>query len=138
MDWLLKALAVVRGVVATVWGYVKPLWDKLRAGGNAIIDPPPAAIKWYVIGVLLIALGGGIFGAKVKGWFVADRQAIPAMDHFVAIPRAPSVVTTTLPPPKAAPSKDLAKLELYKAKDLAAKKAARKRKPKPKCDAVFC
>jgi hypothetical protein len=132
MDRLWKALAVVRGVVATVWGYVKPLWDKLRAGGNAVFDPPPAAIKWYVLGVLAIALGGGIFGAKLKGWFVADRQAIPAMDHFIAIPRAPSVVTTTLPPPKASASpKDLAPLKLY-----VPKKA--KRKAKKKCDAVFC
>jgi hypothetical protein len=137
MDWLWKALAVVRGVVATVWGYVKPLWDKLRAGGNAVFDPPPAAIKWYVIGVLVIALGGGIFGAKVKGWFVADRQAIPAMDHFVAIPRAPSVVTTTLPPPSASP-KDLPPLKTLKTAEAKKKTGKGKPKPKPKCQAVFC
>jgi hypothetical protein len=131
MDWN-KARAGFAAVVAKLWGYVKALWGKARVGWNAVIDPPPAAIKWYVIGVLAIALGGGIFGAKVKGWFVADRQAIPAMDHFVAIPRAPSVVTTTLPPPKASASpKDLAPLKLY-----VPKKA--KRKAKKKCDAVFC
>ena len=110
MDWKAKALAlVVRAKNAVVYYF------------NLVIDPPPAAIKWYILATLIVAIGGGIIGAKLSP---ADK---PTAAPVYLMPRMPSVVTTTLPPPSASP-KDLAPLELIKAKDAPKKRKVVKRK----------
>jgi hypothetical protein len=115
MEWKAKLLAGLR--------WVK---DAVVDGFNFVFDPPPAAIKWYVLGVLVIAVGGGIIGANLKG--TDKRAAAPVY----LIPKMPGVVTTTLPPPSASP-KDLTPLKLY-----APKKPTKTKAKKKACDTVFC
>ena len=125
-DWLIAKVRLFVRVTDTAITYAYRWFARLTADW---LEPYiRVAVLTLVVGLVAWAL------------YTVNRKphtTIPAMDHFIAIPRAPSVVTTTLPPPSASP-KDLGPLDLYKAKDLAAKKDVRKRKPKPKCNAVFC
>lgn len=145
MDWLLKAPAIARGVAAKVWALLKALWGKARVGWNMVFDPPPAAIKWYILAVLAIAVGGAVIGSTVNEWRIAAK---PVADPVYLIPRLPSVIVTV--PPSASP-KDLAPLKTIKASEaeaaptvqaeLGSAKTAPKRKRKPKkaaCNAMFC
>jgi hypothetical protein len=116
MNWKTKLLAGLRWVKDTVVYYA-----------NIVIDPPPAAIKWYVAAVLVAAIGGGlVLGPLFNG--------APASKPFALI--SPNDVIVTVPPPKvsgppasaSASPKDLPPLELLKAPTK--KKAAGKRKAK--------
>lgn len=126
MDWKAYVLAPLRAG-----------WDKLvawvKASGNYVYDPPPHHIKYWMVVVLGIAVGGSIFGGAIVSWF--DRHVLwpeaatplPAkrVQPVYLIPKLPDVITTI--PPAAT----------IKATEAAPKKIV-KRKRKPKCDAVFC
>jgi hypothetical protein len=81
MDWKAKLLAGLRWARNIVVYYF-----------NLVVDPPPAAIKWYVLAVLVIAVGGGImlgplFGG-VKRVVSPAPITIPAADRFAMLPLA--------------------------------------------------
>lgn len=119
MDWKAKLLSALR------WAK-----DTVARSSNFVFDPPPAAIKWYILGVLVVAVGGAIVGAQIKGSPTNKHAAGPVY----LIPRMPGVVTTTLSPPTASASpKDLAPLKLY-----APKKAGKRKAKKKACNAVIC
>lgn len=126
-------------------------WDWLIANVRAFVRVTDTAItyayRWFAritadwlepyIRVAVLTL---VVGLVAWALYTINRKphvSIPAMDHFVAIPRAPSVVTTTLPPPKASASpKDLPKLKTLKTVET---KKKDKRKPKKAaCQALIC
>jgi hypothetical protein len=81
MDWKAKLLAGLRWARDTVVYYF-----------NLVVDPPPAAIKWYILAVLAIAIGGGImlgplFGG-IKRVVSPAPITIPAADRFAMLPLA--------------------------------------------------
>lgn len=90
MDWKAKLLAGLRWVKDTVAHYV-----------NIVIDPPPAAIKWYIVAVLVIAVGGGILFAPIV---TAMKWALGG-SYYMAAPAkplpliAPSDIIISVPPP---------------------------------------
>lgn len=123
MSWKAKLLGALRWVRDTV-----------VTGWNMVVDPPAAAIKWYILAVLIIAVGGSIVGTRVQGWFAADKPVAHAPAYL--IPKLPSVVTTV--PPVVAPEVITAEtIAPAKAVPGATKKVVRKKR-KPKCQTVFC
>lgn len=104
-------------------------WTKVVYYFNFVVDPPPAAIKWYVLGVVVVALGGGIIGARLNRPHIAENRPfglISPREVITSVPPAPAAVQA-LPPLE----------KTIKAADVTPTKK-RKPKPKPKCDAVFC
>ena len=122
MDWKAKLLSALRWVRDTVVYYF-----------NLVVDPPAAAIKWYILAVLVVGVGGAIVGSTVKEWLVGATPV--AQRQVYLIPKMPSVVTTV--PPSASP-KQLPPLKTIKAVEVAPKKVKRVAKKKAKCEAVFC
>lgn len=100
-------------------GVLRRAWNTLVRTANTIVDPPPAAIKWYVLAVLIAAVGGTIvlgplfYGAPSAG---KPFALISPHDVIVSVPPPPV--------PVSASPKDLAPLKLLKVKELAAKKKA--------------
>jgi hypothetical protein len=118
MNWKAKLLAGIR------WA-----WNVVVYYANLVFDPKPRAIKWYVVAVLIIAVGGGIvFGPIFYGNAPASKPYALISPHDVIVSVPPPV-----PMPASASPKDLAPLTLLKVKDPSAKKkAAHKRRPKPR------
>lgn len=107
-------------------GVLRRAWNTIVRTANTIIDPRPAAIKWYVLAVLIAAVGGT---AVLGPLFYGHKASTP----FALI--SPHDVIVSVPPPVPMPAsaspKDLAPLKLLKVKEPAAKKAVtRKRKAK--------
>jgi len=119
MDWLkAKALAV--------YGWARTMLDY-------VIDPPPAAIKWYILGTLVVAIGGGVILAP---WFAPSQQkpaaASPPAGIVVSVPKPRSEYLTPLKTLKPQPPTDT-----VKAVDATTKGKTRAYR-RPKCSTVLC
>jgi hypothetical protein len=102
---------------------------------DRVIDPPPAAIKWYILGTLVVAIGGGI----LLGPLFAPKGPKPV--YSLASP--PAGIAVSFPP--RVRSKDLVPLKTLKpqppADTLKAADATKDKKKlyrKPKCNTVLC
>ena len=107
----LKAVALA--VLAWVWGWIVWTLSKiiaaLKGWGDYMYDPPPRHIKYWVVMVLIIAVGGSIFGGAVVSWFDRHVQAAAPLKPSAEGRRQPMyllppsvVITTTRPAPEAA------------------------------------
>ena len=83
----LKPMALA--AIAWVWSWLVWTWAKVKAGGNQVIDPPPQRIKYYMLFVLAVAVGGAWFGGTVVSWF--DRSVLGPL-HSAAVPLAQPVM----------------------------------------------
>jgi len=107
-------------------GVLRRGWNTLVRTANTIVDPPPATIKWYVLAVLVAAVGGTlVLGPLFYGQPASKPYAlISPHDVIVSVPPPPAPVS-------ASPKDDLAPLKLLKGKEpVAKKKGAHKRKAK--------
>jgi hypothetical protein len=118
-----------------ILGALRRAWTFVRTWADRVIDPPPAAIKWYIMGTLIIAIGGGI----LFGPLFAPKGPKPV--YSLASP--PAGIAVSFPP--RVRSKDLTPLKTLKAqppaatvKAVDASKDKKKLYRKPKCNTVLC
>lgn len=84
-------------VWTAVAAFAKTAWDKIRLVLDTIVDPPKAAIKWYLaIGFALIVFGGVSY-AFVNSWFYK-----PTVQYFSSFSWSTEDGDVVLPEHKAA------------------------------------
>ncbi len=119
--------------------------DTFAYGWNYVVDPPPRHLKFYFWLVLAGSLAGYFLWAPifngVKSFVAPMYQAAKPLPLI-----SPTDITTTVPPPIAAPAPTLpplakvitaATIAPAKAVPGATKKVVRKKR-KAKCQTVFC
>ena len=134
MTWLKAKISALLRWVEDTFAYC---W-------NYVVDPPPRHLKFYFWVVAVIFIGGCTFGTTivngVKSFVAPVYQAAKPLPLI-----SPTDVTTTVPPPIAAPAPTLPPLaKVITAETIAPAKAvpgATKkvvRKKRKRCDTVFC
>jgi hypothetical protein len=118
-----------------ILGALRRVWTFIVFWADHVIDPPPKAIKWYILGTLIVALGGGV----VLGPLFAPSKQKPV--YSLASP--PAGIAVSFPP--RVRSKDLVPLKTLKSqppaatvKAVDASKDKKKLYRKPKCNTVLC
>jgi hypothetical protein len=118
-----------------ILGALRRAWTFIVFWADYVIDPPPKAIKWYVLGMLIAVLGGGI----LLGPLFAPKGSSPV--YSLASP--PAGIAVSFPP--RVRSKDLVPLKTLKPQPPAAtvkaadaSKDKKKLYRKPKCNTVLC
>jgi hypothetical protein len=129
----MKLIDKAKAVLAWAWGWIVSAWNWVKAAGNQVIDPPPEKVKYYLVIVLAIAVGGALFGGSIVSWF--DRSVLGPL-HIAFYPVAQPVEPTLLLPkgaiiPSAMPAKDEPKAELPPLKPVVAAKPVADSKKAP-------
>ena len=112
-------LALVKAWASWLWSWVVWVkakgWAGLKGVLNYTYDPPPHHVKYWMVVVLGIAVGGAWFGAEVRGWFDHTMlgQAMAPVRHVSSAP------DTLLDSVAVFPSQMPAKLDAPKPTDLA-------------------
>lgn len=119
---------------------MKPLWDKakawnwLKAASDYVYDPPPHHIRYWVVVVLGIAVGGAWFGGALVSWF--DRSVLGPL-HTAMYPVAqPAEPTLLLPKGAVIPSAMPKTADLPPLKPIVAKEDESKVGPLPSAPPV--
>jgi hypothetical protein len=127
-----KILALLSAGWGKLVAWAKWAWRML----DTVIDPPPKAIKWYILILLVAGIGGGLVLAP---WFAPQRGPKPV--YSLASP--PAGIAVSFPP--RVRSKDLVPLKTLKpqpppatVKAVDASKGKKSLYRKPKCNTVLC